>query len=91
MVSRQIKYQKATQDRINLTNEVLSSMKPVKMLGLSERFQSLISQKRDEEINTGKHYRVINVYLNMISKLISSLVATVLYLFAFSKLQHWYD
>ncbi|RGP79933.1 canalicular multispecific organic anion transporter 2 [Fusarium longipes] len=67
MVSRQIKYQKATQDRINLTNEVLSSMKPVKMLGLSERFQSLISQKRDEEISTGKHYRVINVYLNMIT------------------------
>ncbi|KAL4722768.1 hypothetical protein ACLX1H_010006 [Fusarium chlamydosporum] len=67
MVSRQIKYQKATQDRINLTNEVLSSMKPVKMLGLSERFQSIISQKRDEEISTGKHYRVINVYLNMIT------------------------
>ncbi|WXC66418.1 hypothetical protein SNK03_012197 [Fusarium graminearum] len=67
MVSRQIKYQKATQDRINLTNEVLSSMKPVKMLGLSERFQSLISQKRDDEISTAKHYRLINVYLNMIT------------------------
>ena len=68
MVSRQIKYQKSTQDRINLTNEVLSSMKPVKMLGLSERFESLISEKRDVEISTGKHYRLINVYLNMISK-----------------------
>ncbi|KAF0639068.1 hypothetical protein FPSE5266_00902 [Fusarium pseudograminearum] len=67
MVSRQIKYQKATQDRINLTNEVLSSMKPVKMLGLSERFKSLISQKRDDEISTAKHYRLINVYLNMIT------------------------
>jgi mitochondrial fission protein ELM1 len=68
MVARQIKYQKATQDRINLTSEVLGSMKPVKMLGLSERFSSLISQKRDEEIKTGKHYRLINVYLNCISK-----------------------
>ncbi|QPC79478.1 hypothetical protein HYE68_010230 [Fusarium pseudograminearum] len=67
MVSRQIKYQKATQDRINLTNEVLSSMKPVKMLGLSEKFKSLISQKRDDEISTAKHYRLINVYLNMIT------------------------
>ncbi|KAJ4024229.1 hypothetical protein NW766_000461 [Fusarium irregulare] len=67
MVSRQIKYQKSTQDRINLTNEVLSSMKPVKMLGLSERFESLISEKRDVEISTGKHYRLINVYLNMIT------------------------
>ncbi|RFN49501.1 canalicular multispecific organic anion transporter 2 [Fusarium flagelliforme] len=67
MVSRQIKYQKSTQDRINLTNEVLSSMKPVKMLGLSERFESIISEKRDVEISTGKHYRLINVYLNMIT------------------------
>ncbi|KAF4334279.1 multidrug resistance-associated [Fusarium beomiforme] len=67
MVSRQIKYQKATQDRINLTSEVLGSMKPVKMLGLSERFSSLISQKRDDEINAGKHYRWINVYLNCIT------------------------
>ncbi|KAI7765995.1 hypothetical protein LZL87_001108 [Fusarium oxysporum] len=67
MVARQIKYQKATQDRINLTSEVLGSMKPVKMLGLSERFSSLISQKRDEEIKTGKHYRLINVYLNCIT------------------------
>ncbi|QGI63185.1 hypothetical protein CEK26_007138 [Fusarium fujikuroi] len=67
MVARQIKYQKATQDRINLTSEVLGSMKPVKMLGLSERFSSLISQKRDEEIKASKHYRVINVYLNCIT------------------------
>ncbi|KAF5567149.1 multidrug resistance-associated [Fusarium phyllophilum] len=67
MVARQIKYQEATQDRINLTSEVLGSMKPVKMLGLSERFSSLISQKRDDEIKASKHYRVINVYLNCIT------------------------
>ncbi|CAG7565483.1 unnamed protein product [Fusarium equiseti] len=67
MVSRQIKYQKSTQDRINLTSEVLSSMKPVKMLGLSKRFESIISEKRDVEISTGKHFRLINVYLNMIT------------------------
>ncbi|KAJ4255444.1 hypothetical protein NW762_009439 [Fusarium torreyae] len=66
MVGRQIKYQKATQDRINLTSEVLGSMKPVKMLGLSERFSSMIAQKRDEEIQIGKHFRKINVYLNCI-------------------------
>ncbi|KAF4450880.1 hypothetical protein F53441_6057 [Fusarium austroafricanum] len=67
MVSRQIVYQKATQDRINLTSEVLGSMKPVKMLGLSERFKSIISLKRDDEIKTGKHFRVVNVYLNCIT------------------------
>ncbi|KAF5660407.1 major facilitator family transporter-associated [Fusarium heterosporum] len=69
MVVRQIQYQKATQDRINLTSEVLSSMKPVKMLGLSERFKSIVSQKRDDKIKAGKHYRVINVYLNCITNM----------------------
>jgi ATP-binding cassette subfamily C (CFTR/MRP) protein 1 len=68
MVARQIQYQKATQSRINLTSEVLSSMKPVKMLGLSERFKDIVSQKRDDEINAGKHYRLIQVWLNCISK-----------------------
>lgn len=67
MVPRQMVYQKATQDRINFTSEVLSSMKPVKMLGYSERFHSLIVQKRDEEIEVGKRYRMISVYANCIS------------------------
>ncbi|KAM0196950.1 hypothetical protein ACHAPI_005499 [Fusarium lateritium] len=67
MVARQIQYQKATQSRINLTSEVLSSMKPVKMLGLSERFKDIVSQRRDDEINAGKHYRLIQVWLNCIT------------------------
>ncbi|RSL69474.1 hypothetical protein CEP54_002250 [Fusarium duplospermum] len=67
MVPRQMVYQKATQDRINFTSEVLSSMKPVKMLGYSERFGNLIAQKRDEEIEVGKRYRMITVYANCIS------------------------
>ncbi|KAM0561862.1 hypothetical protein ACHAPJ_003033 [Fusarium lateritium] len=77
MVGRQIKYQKATQDRINLTSEVLGSMKPVKMLGLSERFSSMIAQKRDEEIKIGKHFRKINVYLNCIGNCNASMTEAI--------------
>lgn len=67
MVPRQTVYQKSTQDRINLTSEVLGSIKAVKMLGLTERFNSLISQRRDEEIKIGKHFRMVTVYANAIS------------------------
>ncbi|RSM15280.1 hypothetical protein CEP52_000842 [Fusarium oligoseptatum] len=77
MVPRQTVYQKATQDRINFTSEVLSSMKPVKMLGYSERFGSLIAQKRDEEIEVGKRYRMITVYANCISNCNISLTEAI--------------
>lgn len=68
MVPRQIVYQKATQGRINFTSEVLSSMKAVKMLGFSERFSSLISKRRDEELDAGKKFREISVYGNAIGE-----------------------
>ncbi|EEU44794.1 uncharacterized protein NECHADRAFT_96302 [Fusarium vanettenii 77-13-4] len=77
MVPRQMVYQKATQDRINFTSEVLSSMKPVKMLGYSERFHSLIAQKRDEEIEVGKRYRMISVYANCITNCNISLTEAI--------------
>ncbi|KAM5374183.1 hypothetical protein ACJZ2D_006643 [Fusarium nematophilum] len=77
MVPRQTVYQKATQDRINFTSEVLGSMKPVKMLGLSERFGSLISQKRDEEIHVGKRYRMVSVYANCITNCNISLTEAI--------------
>ncbi|KAF4981000.1 hypothetical protein FZEAL_3115 [Fusarium zealandicum] len=77
MVPRQTVYQKATQDRINFTSEVLESMKPIKMLGLAERFSSLISQKRDEEIEVGKHYRMTSVYANCITNCNVSLTEAI--------------
>ncbi|KAL6360528.1 hypothetical protein LRP88_06234 [Fusarium phalaenopsidis] len=77
MVPRQMVYQKATQDRINFTSEVLSSMKPVKMLGYSERFHSIIAQKRDEEIEVGKRYRMISVYANCITNCNISLTEAI--------------
>ncbi|KAJ6438338.1 ABC multidrug transporter [Purpureocillium lavendulum] len=73
MIPRQTKYQKATQDRINFTSEVLGSIKAVKMLGYSAAFTELIEKKRDNEIHSGKQYRVLNVWSNAITNGNSSL------------------
>ena len=67
-VPRQTVYQKATQGRINFTSEVLSSMKAVKMLGFSERFSSMITEKRNKELDAGKKYREVTVYGNAIGE-----------------------
>ncbi|POR31166.1 ABC transporter C family member 12 [Tolypocladium paradoxum] len=67
MVPRQMTYQNATQDRINFTSEVLGSMKAVKMLGYTENFTKLIEKKRDNDINSGKQFRVLTVWANVIS------------------------
>jgi ABC-type bacteriocin/lantibiotic exporter with double-glycine peptidase domain len=69
MVPRQTVYQKATQSRINFTSEVLGSIKAVKMLGLTEKFNQLIAKKRDEELAVGIHFRKVSVYSNCISTL----------------------
>ncbi|KAI9149384.1 ABC transporter C family member [Paramyrothecium foliicola] len=63
---RQTAYQEATQERINFTSEVLSSIKAVKMLGYSERFASLIEQKRANDIKVGKHFRQLSVAINAV-------------------------
>lgn len=70
LVKRQTVYQKATQDRINFTSEVLGSIKAVKMLGYTERFTDLLEDKRDQDLNVGKHYREMIVWANTVGKLI---------------------
>lgn len=70
LVKRQTVYQKATQDRINFTSEVLGSIKAVKMLGYTERFTDLLEDKRDQDLNVGKHYREMIVWANAVGKLI---------------------
>lgn len=67
MVPKQISYQKATQERINFTSEVLSNMKAVKMLGYTDKFSRLIEQKRSNDIAAGKKFRTLNVWTNAIS------------------------
>ncbi|RFU76786.1 multidrug resistance-related [Trichoderma arundinaceum] len=66
LVKRQTVYQKATQDRINFTSEVLGSVKSVKMLGYTERFTDLLEEKRDQDLNVGKHYREMIVWVNTV-------------------------
>lgn len=68
LVKRQTVYQKATQDRINFTSEVLGSIKAVKMLGYTERFTDLLEDKRDQDLNVGKHYREMIVWANTVGK-----------------------
>ncbi|KAH7303548.1 P-loop containing nucleoside triphosphate hydrolase protein [Stachybotrys elegans] len=64
MYPRQTAYLQATQSRINFTSEVLRSIKSVKMLGFTERFSTLIEQRRAEEIRVGKRYRQLSVAIN---------------------------
>ncbi|KAJ6445281.1 ABC multidrug transporter [Purpureocillium lavendulum] len=73
IVARQTQYQRATQDRINFTSEVLASMKSVKMLGYAEHFTKLIKRKRENDINAGKHYRRATTLGNMISNGVESM------------------
>ncbi|KAF7558681.1 hypothetical protein G7046_g5481 [Stylonectria norvegica] len=77
MVPRQTIYQKATQDRINFTSQVLGSIKAVKMLGFTERFSNIISQKRDHELDVGKSFRKVSVYSNGITNCNSSLTQAI--------------
>lgn len=74
LVKRQTVYQKATQARINFTSEVLGSIKAVKMLGYTERFTDLLEDKRDQDLNVGKHYRQMIVWANTVGKLMSCLL-----------------
>ncbi|KAK2593714.1 hypothetical protein QQS21_008579 [Conoideocrella luteorostrata] len=67
MVPRMMTYQKATQDRINFTSEVLGNMRAVKMLGFTDKFSRLISQKRNNDIDAGKQFRVISVWTNAVT------------------------
>lgn len=66
-VSRQKTYQEATQERINFTSAVLSSIKSVKMLGFTEHFTTLIEQKRRHDLKMGNKFRELSVYSNCIS------------------------
>ncbi len=69
-MKKQTTYQKATQDRINFTSQVIGSIKSVKMLGYTERFTNLISQARENDIHAGKDFRKISVWVNGLGRLL---------------------
>lgn len=68
VASRQVTWQRATQDRINFISEVIGSIKAVKMLGFSDKFIESIRAKRVNDIERGKKFRWMIVWLNGISK-----------------------
>ncbi|KAI0143174.1 P-loop containing nucleoside triphosphate hydrolase protein [Xylariaceae sp. FL1272] len=54
---RQKRWIEATQRRINLSSNILSSMKNTKMLGLSDQMFDMIQELRENEIAISKKYR----------------------------------
>lgn len=61
---KQHAWNKATQDRINKVVSILSSIKIVKMLGLTEVVKSQISDLRHVEIEASKDMRWVSVLAN---------------------------
>ncbi|KAI1263553.1 P-loop containing nucleoside triphosphate hydrolase protein [Xylariaceae sp. FL1019] len=59
---RQKRWIEATQRRINLTSDILSSMKNTKMLGLSDQMFDMIHELRESEIAVSKDYRRTQSY-----------------------------
>jgi hypothetical protein len=77
MAPKQTTYQKATQDRINFTSEVLGNMKAVKMLGFSDKFSQLMERKRESDLNAGKKLRALVVWTNAVSRSLSCFILSI--------------
>ncbi|KAH8889119.1 putative ABC transporter [Thozetella sp. PMI_491] len=59
--TRQTAWLEATKDRINLTTEILGSIKIVKLLGLTEAMESMIERSRTDELTISKRFRRLQV------------------------------
>ncbi|OAA71991.1 ABC transporter [Akanthomyces lecanii RCEF 1005] len=62
MTARQKLWLEAVQRRVNFTANVLSHMKQVKMLGLSDKMQQIIREFRIAEIDRSKRYRRLSSF-----------------------------
>ena len=62
MTARQKLWLEAVQRRVNFTANVLSHMKQVKMLGLSDKMQQIIRKSRNAEIDRSKKYRRLSSF-----------------------------
>lgn len=56
---RQKAWVQAIQKRISYTSKALSSMKDIKVLGLSQPVNSKIQSLREEEMRISKRYRIV--------------------------------
>ena len=61
---KQLIWNKATQDRINRVVSVVSKVKIIKMLGLTNIIESQISSLRQAEIDASKDMRWVSVLAN---------------------------
>lgn len=61
---KQLVWNKATQDRINRIVAVVSKMKVIKMLGLTNVVEGQISNLRQAEIDASKNMRWVSVLAN---------------------------
>lgn len=68
MINRLKSYQSASQDRINFTTQVITSIKAVKMLGFVERFSDMVREKRRADIRGGRRFRWLVVADNAIGE-----------------------
>jgi len=67
---RQVGWLQATQERLQFTSSVISSMRGVKMLGLVGKIHDRIASLRDEELKASKHFFwgvIVNATLSIFS------------------------
>jgi len=62
VTARQKSWFESIQDRINFTTHILGSVKSVKMLGLTEKFETMIQALRDTELEVSKRFRRLSSF-----------------------------
>jgi ATP-binding cassette, subfamily C (CFTR/MRP), member 1 len=60
------KFNKAIEERVSVTSEVISSMREVRMLGMIAMWLDAIQALRIEELNKSMSYRRYIVYINLL-------------------------
>ncbi|KAL6807485.1 P-loop containing nucleoside triphosphate hydrolase protein [Trichoderma camerunense] len=80
----------ATQKRVNATVNMLGLLKPLKMLCLESRYQSILETLRDQELSVSKGYRhltTISIVLSYSTAILSPITVFVIYT-AIAKPEH---
>lgn len=68
---RQAAWMLAVRQRIAFTSKYLSTIKAVKMLGLSEQVSAIVQELRVQELNLQKKFRYSMVMMNLVGKLLA--------------------
>ena len=65
MAGRQKAWVQAVQRRVGMTSSMLSSMKAVKMMGLSDTMSNIIHGQRVRELGLSRGYRWLIIWMNV--------------------------